>query len=63
MTPSTIDTLIYLTIGNFTSFIMEMTIRFTGRGGLNWKERLAIIALWPLVLVVFIFNFIKEFFK
>ena len=29
----------------------------------TWKERILLVFFWPIFLIVFIFNFIKTYFK
>ena len=48
----------YLLAGLVTAFLIEQVIRFTDQTVNGW-ERYFMIVFWPLILVVFIFYFIK----
>ena len=48
----------YLLAGLVTAFLIEQVIRFTDQTVNGW-ERYSMIVFWPLILVVFIFYFIK----
>ena len=52
---------LYLLVGTVIGFVFELLIRWTD-GNVNLGERIAIITLWPLMILVFLFNFIKGFF-
>lgn len=52
---------LYLLVGTIIGFVLEALIRWTD-GNVNLGERIAIITLWPLMIVVFLFNLIKGFF-
>ena len=52
---------LYLLAGTIVGFTLELLIRWTN-GNVNLGERIAIITLWPLMILVFLFNFIKGFF-
>jgi len=52
---------LYLLVGTIIGFVFELLIRWTD-GNVNLGERIAIITLWPLMILVFLFNFIKGFF-
>lgn len=54
-------TLIYLLIGTAIGFLLESTVRWTGQT-VSGGERLALITLWPIMLVWFLYNFFKGFF-
>jgi len=48
----------YLLAGVIIAFIMEHLIRFTENTVNGW-ERYALIILWPIMVVIFIYHFIK----
>ena len=52
----------YLLIGTATSFLIEFTIRWSGQD-VSGKERLTMICSWPIVVIVFGYNFFKGFFN
>jgi len=47
--------------GTAVAFLLETTVRNIGET-VSWGERLALITLWPIMLVWFLFNFLKGFF-
>ena len=53
---------LYLLIGTIIGFVLEALIRWTN-DNVNLGERIAIITLWPLMIVVFLFNLIKGMFQ
>ena len=50
----------YLLVGTIVSFLLEHTIRSV-QMDVTFGERLWMITLWPVMVVVFIYNFIKGF--
>jgi len=52
----------YMLAGLVIAFILETTIRWSDQE-VSFMERIALITLWPIMLVVFIYNFIKAFFN
>ena len=48
----------YLLVGTVSGCLLEAIIRATGENVGN-TERASLICLWPVMLVVFIWNFIK----
>lgn len=52
----------YLLIGTVTSFLIESTIRWTGQE-VSGRERLSMICSWPVMVIVFIYNFLKGLFN
>jgi len=53
--------LYYMLAGTAVAFLLETTVRNIGET-VSWGERLALITLWPIMLVWFLFNFLKGFF-
>lgn len=51
----------YLLVGTIVSFLLENTIR-SAQMDVTFGERLWMITLWPVMVVVFIYNFFKGFF-
>jgi len=51
----------YLIIGLIVAFILEHIIRWTGNDVTFW-ERIWMISLWPIMTIVFVYNFVKGFF-
>jgi hypothetical protein len=54
--------LLYLLVGVLIGFMIESLIRVTGND-LNGSERYSLIVLWPIMLVVFLYYFIKSLFN
>lgn len=54
--------LIYLLVGTIMGFILESIVRSTGEEEVNMRERFSLIVLWPFMVMVFIYSFIKGFF-
>ena len=50
----------YLLVGTIVSFLLEHIIR-SAQMDVTFGERLWMITLWPVTVVVFIYNFIKGF--
>jgi len=50
----------YLLAGLIISFLLEHVIRGVGHN-VSHGERISMIILWPIMVVVFIYNFIKGF--
>jgi len=48
----------YLIIGLVISFGIEHVIRWTGQD-VTFLERIWMITLWPVMTIVFIYNFVK----
>jgi len=55
--------LIYLLAGTVVGFVLESLVRGIGEDGVNMKERISLIVLWPIMLFIFIANFIKGLFN
>lgn len=55
-------TLIYFLIGTIIAFFIELAMVSTGEK-VGWRERAIMVILWPLVGIIFVWNFIKEFWK
>ena len=53
--------LYYLLAGTAVAFVLEIVVRAAGFE-VSLGERSALITLWPLMLMVFLFNFIKGLF-
>jgi len=53
---------LYLLAGTIVGFFLESVVRAVGESFNGW-ERASVIITWPIMLVVFIFNFIIGFFK
>ena len=53
--------LYYLLAGTAVAFGLEVVVRAAGFE-VSLGERAALITLWPLMLVIFLFNFIKGLF-
>jgi len=49
-------------LGVVVSFLLESVLRKVGED-VNMKERIALIFLWPIMLSIFVYNFLKEVFK
>jgi FtsH-binding integral membrane protein len=52
---------IYLFIGTIVGLIIESTIRWTGED-VNGIERFWLITVWPLMVLIFIFYFLRSLF-
>lgn len=50
-------------MGTVVGFLLESAVRSTGEEEVNMRERFSLIALWPFMVMVFIFSFIKGFFE
>ena len=55
--------LICLLAGTVVGFVLESLVRGIGEDGVNMKERISLIVLWPIMLFIFIANFIKGLFN
>jgi len=53
----------YLLVGTIQSVGVEYFIRNLVNQEVTGKERILLIGLWPIVTVVFVFNFLKGFFN
>lgn len=54
--------LTYLMIGVVINFIYDWLVNYTGEEyRLTIKERIMTGLAWPIVLIIFIYNFIKTF--
>jgi len=51
----------YLLVGLIISFLLEHIIRWTEQD-VSFLERVWMITLWPIMVLVFLFNFIKGIF-
>jgi len=51
----------YGLLGVIIGFFMEKAI-ISSEQTVNWQERFWLITLWPIMLVIFIFYFIKSLF-
>tara|TARA_R110000824_G_scaffold142850_1_gene310163 strand:+ start:401 stop:577 length:177 start_codon:yes stop_codon:yes gene_type:complete len=50
----------YFIVGTLVGFMMEIISKFSEEPNrINMVERLLIIALWPIMLTLFIYHFIK----
>jgi dolichol kinase len=56
------EILSYLLLGVVVSFLLESVLRKVGED-VNMKERIGLIFLWPIMLLLFVYNFLKEVFK
>ena len=54
--------LIYLLAGTFVGFCLESIVRWTNQH-VTMGERVQLIMLWPVMVLIFIINFIRGFFK
>ena len=52
----------YLVLGLVPSLLLELACRKQGFMVSHW-ERICLISLWPIMASVFIWNFVKGFFK
>ena len=61
------DIMIYISIGIIFTFIIESMTTHTDlvkdKPNFGFSERLLSIFLWPVFLVVFLYNFFKAYFK
>ena len=58
--------LIYLLCGLFFCFLYDKLVDNLPEqeeNRLTWGERLAVMILWPITLVVFVYHFLYAFFK
>ena len=62
MSLMTYYTLIYLLAGTVVGFCLESIVRFTDQN-VTMGERIQLILLWPVMVLIFIVNFIRGFFK
>ena len=57
----------YLFIGFFLTFLLDyISFKLNYLDHIKiwtWKERILLVFFWPIFLIVFIFNFIKTYFK
>ena len=51
----------YLLVGTVIGLILENTIRWTGED-VNGIERFWLITVWPLMVLIFIFYFLRSLF-
>ena len=51
----------YLLIGLFVSLGIELVVRWTGYG-VSHLERFQMIIAWPVMAIIFVWNFIKGYF-
>jgi|TARA_R110001606_G_scaffold378267_1_gene537817 hypothetical protein len=55
------DIITYFFIGLAVGFMLETINRFAGEPNkINMVERLLVILLWPIMLTLFIYHFIKS---
>jgi len=54
---------IYLLAGTIVGFGLEIIVRAFTDDEVNGWERLSLITLWPLMVIVFLYNLVKGFFK
>jgi hypothetical protein len=55
--------ILYLLIGVLFQWLMHYaTIKISSEYVFNHKERIALIFIWPIGLIFFIYSFIKTFF-
>jgi|TARA_R110000796_G_scaffold101809_2_gene210575 hypothetical protein len=52
----------YLLVGVVVGFLLELAIR-KFNFEIDNSERLVMIGLWPFMAVVFVYNFLKGYFK
>ncbi len=52
----------YLLVGVVVGFLLELAIR-KFNFEIDNSERLVMIGLWPLMAVIFVYNFLKGYFK
>ncbi len=53
---------IYLLAGTIVGFGLETIIRAFTDMEVNGWERLSLITLWPIMVIIFLYNLIKGFF-
>ena len=58
MTPLIFNTLLYLLIGTIVGFFIELSIRMN-RDSISGGGRIALIALWPIMLVFYIYHVVR----
>jgi len=54
---------IYLLVGTIVGFGLETIIRAFTDMEVNGWERLSLITLWPIMVVIFLYNLLIGFFK
>ena len=54
---------IYLLVGTIVGFGLETIIRAFTDMGVNGWERLSLIILWPIMVIIFLYNLLIGFFK
>jgi len=54
---------IYLLAGTIVGFGLEIIVRAFTDDEVNGWERLSLITLWPIMVIIFLYNLIKGFFK
>jgi len=54
---------IYLLAGTIVGFGLETIIRAFTDMGVNGWERLSLITLWPIMVIIFLYNLLIGFFK
>jgi hypothetical protein len=55
--------ILYLLIGFIFQWLMHYgTIKISSEYEFNHRERIALIFIWPITLIFFIYSFIKTFF-
>ena len=54
---------IYLLAGTIVGFGLEIIVRAFTDEEVNGWERLSLITLWPIMVIIFLYNLIKGFFK
>lgn len=52
---------IYLLIGTIIGLVIEYTIRWTGNE-VNGIERFWLITIWPLMVLIFVYYFLRSLF-
>ena len=53
----------YLLIGTIVTLIFRLIVNYMTEKSINIGEQLWILILWPVMLVVFFYQLIKEIFK
>jgi hypothetical protein len=53
----------YLLIGTILAFAFGLIVNYMTENSINIGEQLWILILWPVMLVVFFYQLIKEIFK
>jgi len=54
---------IYLLVGTIVGFGLETIVRAFTDDEVNGWERLSLITLWPLMVIIFLYNLIVGFFR